>query len=518
MAQKLLSCLTTPLCRKNMKKIKKNNKLSPEIGRIAKLVNASEFSEAISRLEAARSELQHVQIFHNMLGVAHAGLRDHDSAVGHFLASIKLNPLDPLPFTGIGNSLSKNLQFEEAEKYYKLALVVDDQYRDALNGLGVTNFQSSNYELSEQYFEAALRQQPDDPTALTNLANTYSVQGMYEKALPLWTKALLVNPKHAPARMNRGLAGLGMGDFHAAWDDYEHRFHEDNFIQERFKTLPKWPGPGNETLPVLIWVEQGIGDELMFASMYKELASLREKFAAECNPRLIDTFKESFPHMFFFPTYSLKEHSAFKYQISIASLGRIMRRNRDSFDFNRPTLGYLTQSVDALSPLSRHFLEGLPKPWIGVSWESYALTMNFRARKTIPSAEFAEFTKGFTGSFINLQFPNPNKHERAVPQLIPENVHTLPDLDLKNDLRGLTSLLREMDHVVTIGNSVAHLCGSFGIQATVLLPSVADWRWGFSGDKSVWYHSLALRRNKDPNSWAALLAETKAELFNRYHK
>jgi ADP-heptose:LPS heptosyltransferase len=142
--------------------------------------------------------------------------------------------------------------------------------------------------------------------------------------------------------------------------------------------------------------------------------------------------------------------------------------------------------------------------------------MNFRGRKSIPSVEFAEFTKGFKGSFINLQFPNPHKHEHPTPQVVPENVHTLPDLDLKNDLRGLTSLLREMDHVVTIGNSVAHLCGAFGIPTTVLLPSVADWRWGFSGDKSVWYESLELRRNKDSNSWAELLAETKESLFNKY--
>jgi len=50
------------------------------------------------------------------------------------------------------------------------------------------------------------------------------------------------------------------------------------------------------------------------------------------------------------------------------------------------------------------------------------------------------------------------------------------------------------------------------------ISSVADWRWGFSGDKSVWYESLTLHRNNDPNSWAELLAKTKAELFNRYQR
>ena len=95
---------------------------------------------------------------------------------------------------------------------------------------------------------------------------------------------------------------------------------------------------------------------------------------------------------------------------------------------------------------------------------------------------------------------------------------TLPNVDLKNDMTTLGMIIRELDQVITIGNTVAHLCGALGKPATVLLPSVADWRWGFSGDKSVWYDSLTLRRNKDPNSWAALLSESKTGLFNKYNK
>ncbi len=503
---------------KKMKKTIEIRELNKILTLIGGLLNRHQFAEALDLLRKNAQKLEHLQIFHNMTGVAHAGLRDHDVAVRHFLRSIKINPLDPMPFAGIGNSLAKNLQFDEADKYYKLALVVDETYLDALVGLGVCNFQKANYEECESLFNRALAQKPLSSNVLTNLANTYSVQGKYPEALPLWDKALKINPQNAQARMNRGLTALGMGKFETAWDDYEHRFHEDNFIPERFKELPKWSGPTKEALPVLIWTEQGIGDEIMFASMYQELDNLKEKFAAECNPRLIDTFKESFPHIFFIPTRSLTDHSAFSCQISIASLGRILRTSRDAFDRHRPADGFLKQSADALKPSTRTALACLPKPWVGVSWESYALTMNFRGRKSIPSAEFAEFTRGFKGSFINLQFPNPHKHENPTRQIVPENVYTLPDLDLKNDLRGITSLLREMDHVVTIGNSVAHLCGAFGIPATVLLPQVADWRWGFSGDKSVWYANLTLRRNKNPNSWVTLLAETKAELFNRYQK
>jgi tetratricopeptide (TPR) repeat protein len=496
----------------------KINKLDEKLKMAGALLNADRTREALELLEREATKLDHLQLFHNMVGVANARLQNHDVAVQHYLKSVKINPLDPMPYTGIGNSLAKNLQFQEARKYYELSLVIDDKYHDAIVGMGVTSFQNSSYDECVEFFQKAYQQKPNNPAVLTNLANSYSAQGKYEEAIPLWDKALKISPNFAQALMNRGLAGLGMGRFETAWDDYEHRFHEDNFIPERFKDIPKWTGPGQDTAPVLIWVEQGIGDEAMFASIYRELAELKEKFAAECNPRLMKTFKESFPHIFFFPTHALTDHSAFKYQVSIASLGRFMRRSKESFDANRTPGGYLIQRENTLSQSCRATLSALPKPWIGVSWESYALTMNFRNRKSIPTAEFVEFTKGFKGSFINLQFPNPHKHENPAPQVIPENVHTLPDLDLKNDLRGITSLLREMDHVVTIGNSVAHLCGAFGIPTTVTLPNVADWRWGFSGDKSVWYDSLTLRRNKDPNSWSAILAEIKTELFHRYNR
>ena len=511
----IFACLVPKKIKKNFMKI---NNLDKTLKRAASLLNANHPVEALELLKPRAEELDHLQLFHNMMGVAHAKLQNHDVAVQHYLRSVKLNPLDPMPYTGIGNSLAKNLQFEEARKYYKLSLVVNSDYHDALVGMGVTSFQRAEYDECVYFFQEALHQTPNSPTVLTNLANSYSAQGHYEDAMPLWDKALKISPNSSQARMNRGLASLGMGKFETGWDDYEYRFHEDNFIPERFNDIPKWTGPGQDAVPVLIWVEQGIGDEAMFASIYHELAELKEKFAAECNHRLLETYKESFPHIFFVPTHAIKDQSAFKYQISIASLGRILRRSRDAFDQHRPKCGYLKQSADALKHSTRTALADLPKPWIGVSWESYALTMNFRGRKSIPSAEFAEFTRGFKGSFINLQFPNPHKHENHAPQVIPENVHTLPDLDLKNDLRGLTSLLREMDHVVTIGNSVAHLCGAFGIPATVLLPYVADWRWGFSGDKSVWYDSLTLRRNKDPNSWSALLAEIKTGLFHRYNR
>ncbi len=499
-----------------MKKKNQIRGLDSLFRRMASLLNSGQFRTALTILEKNAGKLGHLNTFHNMIGVAYAGLREHENAVKHFLNSIKINPLDPMPFACIGNSLAKNLQFFEAEKYYKLALIIDENYRDAIVGLGIADFQRANYPGCELHFKKALDLRPNDPTALTNLANTYSAQGLYEEAFPLWNKAIALKPNSPQARLNRGLAGLGSKQFETAWDDYEHRFHEDNFIPERFKDIPKWSGPGADVVPVLIWAEQGIGDEIMFSSIFNDLKNVKEKFAAECNPRLIDIFRKSFPHIFFIPTRSLVDPSAFRYQISIASLGRLFRRSEASFSEHKNPHGYLLPIPNKLHPITLAALSELPRPWIGVSWESYALTMNFRERKSIPIEEFSKFTENFKGSFINLQFPNPHKHENPSPKITPENIRNLPNINLKNDLAALGGLLKQLDHVITIGNSVAHLCGSFGVPTTVLLPSVADWRWGFSGDKSVWYESLTLYRNKEPNSWGALLKNVKDEVLRKF--
>ena len=149
----IFACLVPKKIKKNFMKI---NNLDKTLKRAASLLNANHPVEALELLKRRAEELDHLQLFHNMMGVAHAKLQNHDVAVQHYLRSVKLNPLDPMPYTGIGNSLAKNLQFEEARKYYKLSLVVNSDYHDALVGMGVTSFQRAEYDECVYFFQEAL--------------------------------------------------------------------------------------------------------------------------------------------------------------------------------------------------------------------------------------------------------------------------------------------------------------------------------------------------------------------------
>jgi len=474
----------------------KKEALQDHLQSLNKLLGARKYKEAVELL--LQNELTDLNsaLFQNALGVACAGLNDHERAVSHFLASIKINPLDPFPFFNIGNSLTKNLQFDEGAKYYKLALALDENCADAIVGLGVSAFQQSNYTVCDEYFERALKLQPKNAQIITNLGNSYLVQGRFDDALNLLNRALSISPELPMARTNRGLIKLGRGDFETGWEDYEYRFHEEAFNVRRFADLPLWTGPAGTNKKVFIWSEQGLGDEIMFASVFPELEECSERFFVECDSRLLEIFQSSFPKIKFLKK-KVQRADGVDFQLPLASLGLIFRVTTASF--RQYPLGFLKLPDTDLPNSMRDALSALPKPLIGVSWESYALTKNFRDRKSISAKDFEIITSQPNGSFVNLQYPNPHKHEKSAYQEIPDGVITLPNLDLKNDILTLGKVMQSLDYIITIGNSVAHLSGGLGIKTTVLLPSVSDWRWGYTGNTSPWYPTLSLCRNTSTN-------------------
>ncbi len=448
--------------------------------------------------------------FFNLKGLCLSELNEHDDAVKCFIEAIKINPLDPMPYTNIGNSLAKNLQFEEADKYFDLALTVEPSHSEAAVGKGVAAFQRLDYRAAEAAFEKALELRPGHLVVETNLGNCYSVQGKYDEALIYLNRSIEREPNNGLARTNRGLIHLVRGDFRQGWEDYEYRFDSGNMVPNRFSNIPRWEGPSSPPCNVLIWAEQGLGDEIMFSTIFPDLGRLPHNFYIECDARLFDIFKTSFPNLHFVIKRSITSVDGIQRQLPLASLGLHFRRQLA--DFPRKHGGHLLRPKGKLSDNTLAELRALPRPWIGLSWESFALTKNFRGRKSISAIEFSLLTRELPGSLINLQFPNPHSHEAKVEQALPDRVRILNGIDLKNDISAQAELLSHLDQVITIGNSVAHLCGGFGVPGIVLLPSVPDWRWGTEKVGSWWYESLKLVRNSTPNAWDTLLANVAKDI------
>lgn len=481
-----------------------------------KLFKAGKYQEALDLLDRCGDSEKKVSAYYNIKGVCLSALNEHALAAPMFLEAIKIDPLNPLPYTNIGNCLANNLQFEEADKYYDLALTLDENYFEALVGKGVAAFQDMNYDLAEQSFSRALEIRPDNVVVLTNLGNCYSVQGRYDEALTLLNKVLNVDPLNGLARTNRGLINLGKRDFTDAWTDYEFRFDSGNFMPKRFHDIERWTGPSTRPQNVLIWAEQGLGDEIMFSTLFHELEGLVETFFIECDPRLYKIFCASFPGLNFIPKKMIRNTSAINSQIPVASLGAIFRKSLNQFP---PSPRHLSLPTPSSFPNeSKEFLANLRsqgKRLIGVSWESFALTKNFRGRKSISADAFSQITEDNSFIFVNLQFANPHKHEKNKVSDLPRGVINVPGIDLKNNVEHIAELILELDLIVTIGNSVAHIACAFGAKPIILLPAVPDWRWGHHEDETLWYRTGKIKRNHSNTDWSECLNDVRTVLIAR---
>ena len=251
------------------------------------LYQSKQFEAALGRLDKNSENIAGLAAFHNLRGLCLSELDEHEDAVKSFVEAIKINPLDPMPYANIGNSLAKNMQFTEANKYFDLALTVDPDHFESIVGKGVAAFQRLDYEMAESAFKRALAMRPGHIIVETNLGNCLSVQGKYDEALTLLNKAIQSDPENGLARTNRGLIHLVQGNFEQGWKDYEYRFDSGNMIPKRFPNLPRWKGPETSPENVLIWSEQGLGDEIMFSTIFRDLENLPHTFYIECDPRLL---------------------------------------------------------------------------------------------------------------------------------------------------------------------------------------------------------------------------------------
>jgi Flp pilus assembly protein TadD len=486
-----------------------SHELSVILDKALALIADGFYPECRELLEPLQARFGNEPGYQNILAMALYRLNEHEAAAEHYLAAIKLDPMDATPYVGIGKCLIKNLQDEEAEKYLKLGLLLDPQHAEALMGLGLIYINRQNYTEGESCFLRALEQFPADPGVLNNLGNICSLQGRYREAATYFDRAIQRDPSHAAAYTNRAMLRLASGALAEGWEDYEYRWDSGHFMARRFQNLPAWQGPSDPRKVVLIWAEQGLGDELMFASMFSDLEKLPQRFIIECDIRLIRIFSHTYPSLTFVPKTSITDTGPIECQFPIGSLGRIFRRSREQFPL-RPE-GYLRLESEQLPDELLAFLSRLSRPLIGVSWESYALTENFRGRKSISAGEFSELTRFPEATFINLQYGNPHRHEarKGALQLLPDELITLPGLDLRKNVEGVVALMRRLDHIITIGNSVAHLCGAFGIKASVLLPSVPDWRWAHRNEDFPWYQNLDFIRNTTDQNWSGPLQKAR---------
>lgn len=431
--------------------------------------------------------------------LGNACLRDQkmDEAVACYERALALKPGFTEAAYNLGNARQTQGRGEEALQCYQRALQLNPELPQGHYNLGITLHGLGRLEEAEASFRRAFELAPGYAQAYYNLACVLQEQCRYQEALPLMERALEIQPDYPQARFALALARLQRGDFQRGWREAECRWQsEDHVSPQRGFREPLWHGKKLASGKLLLWGEQGIGDEIQFAGLLTEALRSENQILLDCEPRLKQLFARSFPQIEVVSSLQPDETQALGIaaQLPTGSLPLLYRGSEAAFADTRTP--YLVADPEQLREFRQRYADG--RMVVGLTW----YTMNSRTGRK-RSIQLEQLTPLFTlpgVRWVSLQYGESNELAEQVRQshagiLVDETVNQFSDVDR------FAAQVAAMDHVISIDNSTVHLAAALGKSVWAMLPAAADWRWMIDRTDSPWYPTLRLYRQKTMQEW-----------------
>lgn len=364
----------------------------------------------------------------------------------------------------------------------------------------------------EAFLREALRLNPGSAEARANLADILFDRGDAKLALELYDQAVKRAPRNAQMRLNRALILLYSGELKAGWRDYERRLEiEDRRIERRFPEKPpaRWDGTPRRGRSLLLMAEQGLGDQMLFASLIPELLEQSDgPLIIECEPRLVPLFERSFRpaqvHSYraiseggrVFVSYDwLPVAGGADLMLEIGSLPRLLKPNLDCVPEVCAPLVPCPEEIENW----RHWLNTLgTKPKIGVCWRSGKLG-GLRDVQYAPIALWRAFLASIDAEFVMCQYDE-RSEEIAELETSGRQLHIPPGLDQKNEIDRLAGLLAGLDAVVCAPTAVSVLAAAVGTP-TLKLTFAGSWT-AFGREREPFLPASQIIRPRQAGDWA----------------
>jgi tetratricopeptide (TPR) repeat protein len=438
-------------------------------------------------------------------------LRFEESIVSCDIA-ITLKPDFAEAYFNKGNALQALKIYDEAIENYKIAVKLNPGYIKAIINLGMCELKLKKYETAQLNFQLALQINPDYPEAHLNLGGLFRELRLFDNARASLDNAIVVRPGYAEAYFNKSLIDLALGNFDSGWPLYEWRWKSEETPLSPLTTSKPPFNPNLAGRRVLIWAEQGIGDEIMFASLLNRFRHLCQKLLVAVDARLVELFRRSFKDIEFYDkALSVPEDL---YDEHLAMGGMCQYLLPSPLDLNSAAPAYL-QADDSRSRDIRASL-GIDSTsrLCGISWRTSNqkfVSRNLELKRLIAALEAPNI------KFVSLQYGETQKEIDTIAADLGIQVLTYKDVDNFQDIDGLAAIINACDLVVSIDNTTVHLGGALGKPVNVLLPFDSDWRWMTKGDKSYWYASVRLFRQGSDWDWTPLLEQVRKKSLLMIH-
>ena len=423
-------------------------------------------------------------------------------AIDTYYKILEIDPTDVGVCRSLGMLLTEQGKLEEAiEAYYKV-LEIDSTDARIYNNLGILLKEQGKFKEAIDAYYKALEIFPGYAEAYNNLGNVLQLQGNFEDAAVVYKKALEINSQFSEALKNLGMLLLLTGELERGWEKYEWRWKCHDFPSEnRNFPQPLWDGTGLSDKSVLVWTEQGVGDEIMFANMLDTLSWMAAEIITECEERLVPLFQRSFPKIQFVSREQKPNpillNKDIDYQVPIGSLAQWLRKNESQF----PKKGsYLSASSEKVSQL-RDKYKGLTDDrfLVGISWKS--INHGIEKEKSTILENWTPILSQPDCFFVNLQYGDIKQEIGEYYSSTGILIYTDQEINPLTNLDNFAAQISALDLVISISNTTVHISGALGKKVWTLLPYVPDWRWMLKREDTPWYPTMKLFRQSQMNDW-----------------
>ena len=342
--------------------------------------------------------------------------------------------------------------------------------------------------------------------AYVNKANVLVEMGELNLALHNYDHALELEPGLDSVHWNRALLLLQMKSFVQGWSAYEYRWRGAEFKTALLKTArPLWQR-GDEDKRLLIWTEQGIGTEFMFAAFLKQVKMLSSSVLVKVDARSLDVYRRSFPDLAFYSNDEHLDEATYDRHLPIGSLPQYLFGTEDVFKTRRQ------QYLHANLSVSDHWRAKLKKskPLVGISWTTKSHITG--KDRSIRLEQLFENIKDSFVDFVSLQYGDVKEEIIGIQQKFGIEIQRVDTINNFDDIDALLSLIQACDLVLSIDNSTVHFAGAIGKRTCVMLPFNADWRWFDDGEQCLWYPNTKLLRQARLGKWDTVFDRVSEEL------
>ncbi len=448
---------------------------------------------------------------HYRMGLLQLDQGKFENAVQALRSAVTVGANNPHVHNALGVALLHTANVSAAVEEFRKAVALEPNFAQAHSNLGHALFKDlEQYEEGARHIERALAIDPSDIAALSNRIMLLHHRGRIEEALALADELLVRDAELVEARLNKALMLLTLGDFEHAWPYYEARKLSRGGERCGDLPSPEWDGSVLTGRSLYVYAEQGVGDQIMFASCLPDLIERAGACAVECHPKLEPIFHRSFPAAQIMKKdagRSAERAAALTpdWKVAMGSLPQFFRRTRAEFPSHR---GYL-RADEAKAARWKAKLDRLPgRRKVGISWRG-GLASSRRSLRSIPLAQWAPVLAVPGVDFVSLQYADP---EREIEALRGNGLELHEWPEAIDDYDETAALVASLDLVISVQTAVVHLAGALGTPVWALISAAPEWRYGAAGASMVWYSAVRLMRQTALGPWDSVMAAVANEL------